>query len=78
MKIRSDRQDRTIHSVKIDEDGALRTLAYVVAQKAGVDLDAAGVTWRAYITSNSGGIGSTKYEVTVEIIEDHAAATAAV
>lgn len=70
MRINTNKQHRSVHTAKLDEDEALRIIAERVAGELGVSLDSPAVSYRAYITSRSTSMGYT-YEVEVKIIDDH-------
>ncbi|CAB3915758.1 Uncharacterised protein [Achromobacter xylosoxidans] len=72
MRINTNKQHRSVHTAKLDQDEALRIIAERVAGELGVSLDSPAVSYRAYITSRSTSTGYT-YEVEVEIIDNHAA-----
>ncbi len=72
MKINTTKQNRDVHRTTVDNDVVLRIIAERVADKVGVSLDRAGVTWRAYFTERDTGTGIRK-DIEVEIIDDHTA-----
>ena len=76
MRINTNKQHRSVHTAKVDQDVVLRIVAERVAEKLGVSLDSPTVSCKGYITSRSTSTGYT-YEVEVEIIDDHAATVTA-
>lgn len=72
MNITTNKQHRDVHIVTVDQEVMLRIIAERVAEKVGVHLDGEGVTWRAYVSSRDTGARGFKYDVAVEIIDDHA------
>ena len=71
MKINTSRQNRDVHTARVDNDAVLRIIAESVAKEAGVCLDQNHVTWRAYFSKCDTSTG-IRTDVAVEIIDDHA------
>ena len=70
MKIETNKQNRDVHKATVDNDIALRIIAERVAEKAGVQLDGEGVTWRGYFSKRDTSTGIYT-DVVIEIVDDH-------
>lgn len=70
MQINTNKQNRDVYTATVDGDEVLDIISERVAERAGISLDGCGVTWRAYVSSRDTGTG-IKYDVKVEIVDDH-------
>lgn len=72
LRINSNKQNRTVHTVTIDEPALLALVVGHVARSLGFDAAAANVRIRAYASSyQEGSLGTRKTRIEVELIEDH-------
>lgn len=76
MKIAKDHQHRDVYRACLNRNELMRIAAEHVANEAGIDLHADGVTWNSNF-SGSPGLDGYQFDVLITIIDDHAKKAAA-
>lgn len=75
LSITTTQVDETRHFVRLNDDQIKAILAKAVADQSGLVLGKPAVRLEKCYLSSQSGIGSTKYEATIEIVVDRAPAT---